>query len=118
MRPTRNQNGVISDDQAFLQYCGADCQKTHWALHKIDCKSFLGKETWQPDWALEHRTPAFVRGGIGVHFGTKKFPWGNIPALDVLQLDSNEGSDYEGELHLLFAGAYLVSVTSIPLRDY
>jgi hypothetical protein len=40
-----------------------------------------------------------------VQFGGKKFLWGNIPALDVLQLGSNEGDDYGGQLRLLFAGA-------------
>lgn len=40
-----------------------------------------------------------------VQFGGKKFLWGNIPAFDVLQLGSNEGDDYGGQLSLLFAGA-------------
>lgn len=40
-----------------------------------------------------------------MQFGGKKFLWGNIPALDVLQLGLNEGDDYEGQLSLLFAGA-------------
>jgi hypothetical protein len=39
-----------------------------------------------------------------VQFGGKKFLWGNIPALDVLQLGSNEGDDYKKQLSLLFAG--------------
>ncbi|KFY89500.1 hypothetical protein V500_05642 [Pseudogymnoascus sp. VKM F-4518 (FW-2643)] len=90
----------------LIVYCGPNCQKSHWALHKTDCKSSLGKETWAPDWVLENRKPAFVQeGGIGVAFGGKKYLWGNIPSLDVLQLGLNEGNDYRGQLNLLFAAS-------------
>lgn len=37
-------------------------------------------------------------------FGAKKFLWGNVPAIDVLQLGSNEGDGYGKPLNLLFAG--------------
>lgn len=90
----------------FPQYCGADCQKAHWVVHKADCRSPLGKETWTPDWVLEKRVPAFIGdsdNGQAV-FGVKKFLWGNIPAIDVLQLGSNEGDGYKKPLNLLFAG--------------
>lgn len=43
---------------------------------------------------------------LGVQFGGKKYLWGNIPALDVLQLGLNEGFNYGRPLSLLFAGAY------------
>jgi len=33
-----------------------------------------------------------------------QFLWGNVPALDVLQLSKNEGPNYDQDLHLLFAG--------------
>lgn len=91
-------------NQYVLQYCGADCQKAHWPIHKVYCRSPLGKATWAPKWDLENRTPAFVRGGIGVTFGGKKYLWGNVPALDVLRLETNEGDNYPGQLSLLFAG--------------
>ncbi|KAF2277188.1 uncharacterized protein EI97DRAFT_449912 [Westerdykella ornata] len=38
----------------LVAYCGPVCQKAHW--------SPLLKSTWQPGWALERRTPAFVGG--------------------------------------------------------
>ncbi len=37
-------------------------------------------------------------------FGPSKFLWGNMPAFDVLRLESNEGVKYGGDLSLLFAG--------------
>lgn len=70
----------------------------------------MGKKTWHPDWVLETRKPAFVGDGFGVQFGGKKYLWGNIPALDILQLGQNEGDNYKGQLRLLFAGAYSVNL--------
>ncbi|ROT36821.1 hypothetical protein SODALDRAFT_298432 [Sodiomyces alkalinus F11] len=87
----------------LVGYCGPTCQRSHWASHKADCKSNLRKETWQPNWALENRRPAFV--GPGQQFGGKKYLWGNMPAFDVLNLESNEGVDYDGQLNLLFAAS-------------
>ncbi|KAM0347333.1 hypothetical protein ACHAPU_004852 [Fusarium lateritium] len=89
----------------LVVYCGPDCQKAHWPVHKAHCKSALSKATWAPDWVPQNRTPAFITGGIGVTFGGKKFLWGNVPALDVLQLSSNEGDHYQGQLSLLFAAS-------------
>lgn len=51
--------------------------------------------------------PDFVHVGPGVGFGANKYLWGNLPAFDVLQLESNEGEGYEGDLSLLFAGTCL-----------
>ena len=73
------------------------------------CKSALIKTTWQPQWVLENRLPSFI-GGDGsldssqVKFGAKKFLWGNLPAIDILQLSSNEGEAYSQDLNILFAG--------------
>ncbi|KEY75023.1 hypothetical protein S7711_01362 [Stachybotrys chartarum IBT 7711] len=44
-------------------------------------------------------------GGIGQVFGSKKFLWGNVPAFDVLQLESNEGIGFKTDLRLLFAAS-------------
>ncbi|KAK7987452.1 hypothetical protein PG989_007767 [Apiospora arundinis] len=95
--------------------------------HKTDCKSPLGKASWQPAWVADNRQPAFIRGGRDEHFGANKYLWGNVPALDVLQLESNEGKEYEGELNLLFAASGdlrnvvqtivdLPSTTNCPLK--
>ena len=66
------------------------------------------KSTWKPSWVTEKRTPAFINesetGGPLIPFGGKKYFWGNMPSLDVLNLPNNEGRDYGADLHLLFAG--------------
>jgi len=64
------------------------------------------KGTWTPDWYLTGRTPAFMGGAPLVAFGAKKYLWGNMPALDILALNKNEGTGDSGrDLHLLFAAS-------------
>ncbi|KAM5479540.1 hypothetical protein McanCB56680_005468 [Microsporum canis] len=89
----------------LVTYCGPTCQKSHWPRHKSECRSPLGKTTWQPAWVFENRMPSFIGGGIGKHFGAPKFLWGNVPAFDVLRLGSNEGDEYREDLRILFAAS-------------
>ncbi|KAH9225123.1 hypothetical protein K456DRAFT_1776129 [Colletotrichum gloeosporioides 23] len=88
----------------LVTYCGPECQKSHWTVHKLDCKSHLGRESWQPGWVLENRAPAFIGNGPPqVTYGAGKYLWGNVPAFDVLRLSANEGVSYDEQLRLLFA---------------
>jgi hypothetical protein len=50
-----------------------------------------------------------------VQFGGKKYLWGNVTAFDILQLGANEGNEYGGQLHLLFANmcGYLFSESEL-----
>lgn len=41
--------------------------------------------------------------------------WGKTPALDILNLEANEGLDYKKELHLKFDGMWLNYFTSMLL---
>ncbi|KAF5723855.1 hypothetical protein FMUND_1463 [Fusarium mundagurra] len=90
---------------SLVVYCGSECQKAHWLIHKLDCKSSLNKASWKPEWAIQGRTPAFMDPEAGELFGGRKYLLGNVPALDVLRLDANEGESYEGHLRLLFAAS-------------
>ncbi|KAH7204657.1 hypothetical protein DER44DRAFT_666985 [Fusarium oxysporum] len=89
----------------LVVYCSSECQKAHWSVHKVDCKSPLTKATWEPEWAAQGREPAFVGSAVNQFFGGTKYLFGNIPALDVLRLDANEGEAYQGQLRLLFAAS-------------
>ena len=58
---------------------------------------------------MEKRQPAFIGGDEGPHVdqvshGQQKYLWGNVPALDLVKLQQNEGADFAGDLRLLFAG--------------
>lgn len=97
------------------QYCGKKCQVAHWSEHKKDCKSDLMKDSWQPAWERERRDPCFLGPASPVmpgysNFGglQQKYLWGNAPALDVVQLKTNEGADYDKPLSLLFAGTFVL----------
>ncbi|KAL4922141.1 hypothetical protein BDW62DRAFT_217950 [Aspergillus aurantiobrunneus] len=89
----------------LVVYCGASCQKAHWAQHKVDCKTALNNSTWLPAWAREDRMPAFLGGLPLVSLGMNKYLWGNVPAFDLIQLEKNEGLGYTGDLRLLFAAS-------------
>ncbi|KAI0378799.1 hypothetical protein F5Y04DRAFT_272324 [Hypomontagnella monticulosa] len=105
----------------LVLYCGGGCQKAHWAKHKFDCrKNPLLNANWRPRWETENRAPAFM-GGPRLQFFNyqKKYPWGNMPAFDLLNLPKNEGADYEKDLNLLFAASgdirnVIRTIDSIP----
>ncbi|KAF4958968.1 hypothetical protein FGADI_2047 [Fusarium gaditjirri] len=53
----------------LVVYCGSECQKAHWPIHKLDCKSSLNKTNWKPEWAVQGRAPAFMSLGASEIFG-------------------------------------------------
>ncbi|KAH8593394.1 hypothetical protein B0O99DRAFT_515819 [Bisporella sp. PMI_857] len=99
----------------LIQYCSKECQIAHWKLHKIDCKSPLMQATWKPSWHVEHRQPAFCGGNnpdddgcseLGqVRHGARKYLWGNVPAVNIVNHPQNEGLSLPGRINLLFAAS-------------
>ena len=90
-----------------IQYCGRDCQKAHWPLHKTCCKSELREAKWQPKWWREKRIPTFDGPNQNTFFdpfGNLRYLWGRYPSFDLLNLAKNEGADYGKDLALCFAG--------------
>ncbi|KDQ11252.1 hypothetical protein BOTBODRAFT_57568 [Botryobasidium botryosum FD-172 SS1] len=84
----------------LVGYCSKACQTSHWRTHKSDCNDPIRSPDWSPAWVLEGRSPSFMGGNaneyyenwvhnldklaIGLHL------WGNVPAIDVLNLSRNE----------------------------
>ncbi|KAL8358182.1 hypothetical protein RB598_002789 [Gaeumannomyces tritici] len=97
----------------LVAYCGDKCKKQHAQQHKKDCESELLKAGWQPGWAKEGRPPSFLtfltnggRQSLVPPFGSpKKYLWGNVPAIDVVKLQSNEGTGFKQGLDMLFAAS-------------
>ncbi|KAK8070351.1 hypothetical protein PG997_010554 [Apiospora hydei] len=91
----------------MVLYCNQECQKAHWPNHKADCKASLLKSTWLPQWDTQRRIPAFMGDGVSmsVFNAEGKYPWGNMPAYDILNLPGNEGSNFQSDLDLLFAAS-------------
>ncbi|KIJ15964.1 hypothetical protein PAXINDRAFT_176417 [Paxillus involutus ATCC 200175] len=85
----------------LVSYCSKECQTTHWGIHKRDCKDAIRSSNWKPAWIVEGRVPTFMNKtnmstaeefaqrfqeklAIGLSL------WGNIPAMDIVNLSNNE----------------------------
>ena len=70
----------------------------------------MAKADWRPSWDREGRVPHWASGEASTNwhnmFGGNKYLWGNTPAVDVLNLEQNEGIEYKRDVTLLFAGRY------------
>lgn len=94
----------------LVSYCSRECQKARWSAHKQDCKSLLRSENWYPAWMLEGRVPVFVRDESAEQEFERKIKdkfsiglslWGNMPAMDVINLSNNE-NDVTSDFSLAF----------------
>lgn len=49
-------------------------------------------------------------------FGAQKYLWGNIPALDIMKIDQNEGPTYNEDLGMCFAGESSLLSSDVVLK--
>ncbi|KAJ7760205.1 hypothetical protein B0H14DRAFT_3165807 [Mycena olivaceomarginata] len=90
--PERGLN--ICPNCRLIKYCSEKCKNQHWAKHRSSCTHPYLSDTWQPSWVTEGRDPAFLYPSnlVTLFRPTVDF-WGDLPAMDCLQLPSNEGDD-------------------------
>ncbi|KAA8898265.1 hypothetical protein FN846DRAFT_962716 [Sphaerosporella brunnea] len=115
-----NEAKLICSGCNLIKYCSKTCQRAHWALHKIVCRSPMAKENWVPTWVTSNRLPAFIVPGPAVAFGVNSYLWGNMPSFDHINLLKNEGCDWGKPLDLCFAASgdlrnVIASVNSLPI---
>ncbi|EDR07431.1 uncharacterized protein LACBIDRAFT_298608 [Laccaria bicolor S238N-H82] len=118
----------------FFQFCSGffslkfqECQKSHWRVHKRDCKDPMLAKGWKPAWIVEHRRASFLNGmspfeeflqkGMD-EFSSGVSLWGNMPAMDVLNLPKNE-KDSTTDFSLAFVASgdlrhVIRTVNSLP----
>ena len=92
-------------------YCSAECQRTHYLQHKPDCQT---KTKDIVDLANSLRSKNNVQNRTSV-----VYYWGNVPAVDLINLTANEGIDYRNPLDLLLCGVgdprnVILSMASLP----
>ncbi|KAI2768200.1 hypothetical protein F4815DRAFT_498186 [Daldinia loculata] len=98
--PCKSTGSLACKNCLLVPYCSKRCQAAHWPIHRKDCKSI---NNWQPSWVKERRVPAFIgNSSAQVSYGSNKYLWGNVPAIDVIQLQHNEGVNFKNPLNLLF----------------
>ncbi|KAI8654751.1 DUF4470 domain-containing protein [Fusarium keratoplasticum] len=103
----------------LVAYCDPFCRFQDRTHHAQYCTLPFLDSTWVPSWSVEGRQPTFGREGYVAPFATHKTIWGDVPALDILKLDQNEGVQYHKDLALLFAASgdlrnVIKTVTSLP----
>ncbi|KAJ6617047.1 hypothetical protein B0H10DRAFT_1798265 [Mycena sp. CBHHK59/15] len=119
------QGSIVCSKCRLVQYCSEKCKAQHWSKHRSRCAHPYLEETWQPSWVIEGRDPTFLyRQEPSTYLPTFNF-WGDVPAMDYLQLSSNEALDYSEywpDIKLCFAASgdlrnLIQTVNSLP-TDY
>lgn len=79
----------------------------NWSCHKKSCKSDLMKRNYIPGWIKQDRVPSWVSdNGLSSDFGTNQYLWGNMPAIDILNMKNIESvCDIRRDVNLLFAAS-------------
>jgi hypothetical protein len=71
------------------------------------CKSDLIKREYVPGWIKQGRLPSWVSdSGLSSDFGVNQYLWGNMPAVNILNIEEGEGvCDIHRDMNLLFAAS-------------
>ncbi|SJL17864.1 uncharacterized protein ARMOST_21428 [Armillaria ostoyae] len=99
-RSCTNDAALTCSGCYLVRYCSKECQTAHWRSHKQDCKNLMNSKSWYPAWVRENRKPAFITSGSKAtgletkqRFGHDMGLWGNMAAIDIINVENNEGAD-------------------------
>ena len=95
-------------------YCNVKCQRNHWASHRSSCHKTTEKTV-----QLVERMKMFLKIKEENPGTAATYYWGNIPAVDLINLSMNEGEEYSSPLALLLCGVgdprnVLLTTASLP----
>ena len=95
-------------------YCDRDCQRKNWESHKEQCHEVVIKTIQVAKSIKMNRINARLFPGM-----ERTYYWGNVPAVDLLNLPMNEGEEYSNPLALLLCGVgdprnVLLTTASLP----
>ena len=95
-------------------YCNAECQRSDWERHKTFCQEAVDKTLVLAGDMKE--LLEIKKDNPGLRF---TYYWGNVPAVDLLNLSMNEGEEYSNPLALLLCGVgdprnVLLTIASLP----
>lgn len=95
-------------------YCSPECQKKDWGNHKNQCHEIVEKTLQVASEVKFHC--AYARRFLGL---ASTYYWGNVPAVDLLNLSMNEGQEYSQPLALMLCGVgdprnVLLTIASLP----
>ena len=79
-------------------YCSTECQRSDWKRHKTFCHDAVDKTLKLVQRMKEFHEMKKDNTGLGA-----TYYWGNIPAVDLLNLSMNEGEEYSNSLALLLS---------------
>ncbi|KAF2032760.1 hypothetical protein EK21DRAFT_86777 [Setomelanomma holmii] len=101
----------------LVQYCSKECKAAHWRTHKIEtCKHPMNNPDWKPEWFTDRRAPPLTQAAPGSDYlglpPDTKHIWGNMPAIDILQVEKNDG-----EMLCGFEIPFGIFVASIGLQS-
>ena len=95
-------------------YCNIECQRSDWERHKTFCQEAVDKTLVLAGDMKE--LLEIKQDNPGLRF---TYYWGNMPAVDLLNLSMNEGEEYSNPLALLLCGVgdprnVLLTIASLP----
>ena len=86
----------------MTQYCSQECLKDHSHVHEAYCNDPLRTESFLPEFCGEDQSPADYIFPGAAQLDIAQL-WGTNRAMDVLNLQNNEGEDFQQPLTVFFA---------------